>query len=120
MVRQSKKDPRSLGQIVAQSGLIDVEEFDTIRTGLEEDALFELFTIRSGTFAFFTEKFPEPGLEVAFEECVEFDASQVLLEVARRSDEWKVILETLGDLGEVFRINGVSDSFIPADLQPDK
>ena len=105
-----KKTGLDILAAIEESGNVEKVQLDAIRIALEEDFLLELFTLRRGAFAFFKESFPIQGLEERFELCVEFDADQVLLEIARRSDEWSQIIEQLGDLDEVYISNGKSDS----------
>ena len=100
--RRSVKENVDIGQILAETGQMDQDQFDAIRRSLEEDALHELFTLKKGTFSFYSDSYPDPTLEARFASCAGFEASQVLLEVARRWDEWKVIHEEIGDLNEVF------------------
>jgi len=99
---QAHKQGVELSQIIQSVGFVDGEQFNSIRAGVEEDALVELFALRKGSFAFFSEAFPQMGLEERFETCVPFESSQFLLEVARKSDEWQIILEDLQDLGDIF------------------
>ncbi|MFQ5505773.1 MAG: PQQ-binding-like beta-propeller repeat protein, partial [Planctomycetota bacterium] len=105
LLRTLRRGTQSVRQLLLETGSLDEEQFHAIQSGLEEDAFFELFTLRRGTFAFFSEAFPVSMLEEKFKESVEFDAGQLLLEVARRSDEWEIILEEIGDLGEVFLVS---------------
>lgn len=99
---QYRRNGGDLGLILEATGKIERVQFEAIRLALEEDFLLELFTLQRGAFAFFKEICPMPGLEQRFEHAVEFEVEQVLLEIARKSDEWKIIHQVLGDLDEVF------------------
>ena len=99
---KQKREGGKLGEILEAEGLVDKVQFDAIQLALEEDFLLELFTLQRGAFSFFKESFPASGIEERLHGCVAFEADQVLLEIARRSDEWEIILASLGDLDEVF------------------
>ncbi|MAE76586.1 MAG: hypothetical protein CMJ85_06950 [Planctomycetes bacterium] len=114
-----KREGAGLGEVLAETGQIEAVQFEAISLALEEDLLLELFTLRHGGFAFFKESYPVPGLEERFETCVEFETEQILLEIARRSDEWNVILETLGDLDEVFIQSGRAVPEKPGEIRGD-
>lgn len=105
---RARKESAPLGEILEATGKIEKVQYDAIRLALEEDFLLELFTLRAGAFAFFKESYPIPGLEERFAQCMPFETDQVLLEIARRADEWVQILETLGDLDELFVRSGTN------------
>ncbi|MCA8968782.1 MAG: DUF4388 domain-containing protein, partial [Planctomycetes bacterium] len=105
---ESRKGGTSLAEILEATGRIERIQFDAIRLALEEDFLLELFTLKRGAFAFFKESFPLPGLEERFTQCVTFETETILFETARRSDEWVTILESIGDLDELFVRTGTS------------
>lgn len=111
-VRQSfmraRKESIPLSDILEATGKIEKVQFDAIKLALEEDFLLELFTLKKGAFAFFKESYPLPGLEERFEQCMPFEVEQVLLDIARRADEWITIQETIGDLDELFVRTGTS------------
>lgn len=105
---ESRKKGVALADILEATGRIERIQFDAIRLALEEDFLLELFTLKHGNFAFFKESYPLPGLEERFHTCVPFETETILFETARRSDEWVTILETIGDLDELFVRTGSS------------
>lgn len=105
---RARKEQVPLATILEATGKIEKVQYDAIRLALEEDFLLELFTLKRGAFAFFKENYPIPGLEERFEQCMPFETEQVLLEIARRADEWGQILETIGDLDELFVRTGMS------------
>ena len=114
-----KKSGLDILMAIEEGGNVEKVQLDAIRIALEEDFLLELFTLRRGAFAFFKESFPIQGLEERFELCIEFDADQVLLEIARRSDEWSQILDALGDLDEVYIATGANESIQDNSLEAD-
>ena len=102
-LRRCHKEQVDLGQILTESYGTDPEQFKAIRRALEEDAIFELFTQNRGNFAFYGDAYPDPDLERRFATSPTFEASNILLEVARRSDEWTVILREIEDINEIMR-----------------
>jgi tetratricopeptide (TPR) repeat protein len=94
------KAKKPIGQLLVEGGVITQEAIDEIvSTQIAED-LFSLFTWRHGSFEFWK---GEPAAEHkrVFESCPEYEVGSLLLEVARRSDEWQSILEVIGNLDEV-------------------
>ena len=102
-LRRCHKEQVDLGQILIEDYGTDLEQFRAIRKALEEDAIFELFTQNRGNFAFYGDAYPDPDLERRFGTSPTFEASTILLEVARRSDEWTIILHELEDINEIMR-----------------
>jgi outer membrane protein assembly factor BamB len=97
-----KREGGDLSEILGQDGRVERVQLQAMRLALEEDFLLELFTLRRGQFAFFKDDYPAAGLEERFKQSVEFETDQVLLEIARRSDEWNFIITKIGDLDEIF------------------
>lgn len=90
-----------LGQLLVREGIVAQAQIDEIVEMQVAEDLFALFTWKHGTFEFFK---LEPGngrLQTQFHLCAEYEVSSLLLEVARRSDEWESILDTIASLDEV-------------------
>ena len=105
---QAKQPERRLGELLVGSGLITQELLDSyIRTQVEE-AVFHLFTWLSGSFFFEAGERPEPG-----EATLSINPESLLLEAARRVDEWSLIEKKIPSLDLIFtldrdRLDGVS------------
>jgi type IV pilus assembly protein PilB len=98
---EQRKDRIPLGQLLVRDGLITQEELDEIIGMQVAEDLFALFTWKHGTFEFFK---GDPGstvLRSQFESCPEYEVNSLLLEVARRSDEWQLILDQVQSLDEI-------------------
>lgn len=97
---EQRKDKQPLGQLLIAHGLVSQEAVDEIIASQVAEDLFALFTWRHGTFEFWK---GEPGAELQeiFKSCPEYEVNSLLLEVARRSDEWESILDAIGSLDEV-------------------
>jgi outer membrane protein assembly factor BamB/tetratricopeptide (TPR) repeat protein len=90
-----------LGQLLIRDQLITRETLDDIVGMQVAEDLFSLFTWRHGTFEFFKGTPSNEVLRTQFELYPEYEVNSLLLEVARRSDEWESILNAVISLDEV-------------------
>jgi len=95
--RQAGERDRKLGELLVELGLITRAELeDHIRVQVEE-AVYYLFTWSSGTFNF------EAGVQPEGEDfLVSINPESLLLEGARRVDEWSLIAKKIPTLDIVF------------------
>lgn len=100
LVRQ-RKERQPIGQLLVAEGLLHQEQVDEIAGMQVGEDLFALFTWRHGTFEFWKGEIADADLRAQFDACPEFEVSSLLLEVARRSDEWESIFGAIGNLDEV-------------------
>ena len=110
---QSAGDPRRLGDILVDIGAISRRELDRQLKAQIEEAVFDLITWTEGYFRF------EEGLpcQAAVEAPVRSPTEALLMEGARRLDEWSRIGSKVSHLGLVPRLpeqNGAA----PLDLVP--
>lgn len=98
---EQRKTQAPLDEVLVQSGRVDQAQIEQILAVQVSEELFGLFTWTHGTFEFWKGPPQDPGLAEKLEKCHEFEINSLLLEVARRSDEWEGILATLGNLDEV-------------------
>ncbi|MBL8747783.1 MAG: DUF4388 domain-containing protein, partial [Planctomycetes bacterium] len=98
-----RKEPLPLGELLVKQGLLTQDQIDEVAGMQVAEDLFALFTWRHGTFEFYKGELTDPAARAQFEKCPEFEVNSLLLEVARRSDEWEGILATIGSLDEVPR-----------------
>jgi outer membrane protein assembly factor BamB/tetratricopeptide (TPR) repeat protein len=96
-----RKQKKPLGALLIDSGLVTQEQIEAVVGMQISEDLFSLFTWRHGTFEFFKGPLATDAQRAAFASCPEFEVNSLLLEVARRSDEWESILDALGSLDEV-------------------
>lgn len=96
-----RKEKLPIGQMLMQTGLVTQDQIDEIVGMQVGEDLFALFTWRHGQFEFFKGPIVDDDLRASFEACPEFEVNSLLLEVARRSDEWQSILEALASLDEI-------------------
>lgn len=96
-----RKEKKPIGVMLVQAGLLTQEQIDGIVGIQVGEDLFALFTWRHGQFEFFKGPLVDDAQRASFEACPEFETNSLLLEVARRSDEWQSILESIGNLDEI-------------------
>lgn len=98
-----RKERKPLGELLVQEGLLSQDQIDEVAGMQVAEDLFALFTWRHGTFEFYKGELTSAEQRTAFEACPEFETNSLLLEVARRSDEWEGILAAISSLDEVPR-----------------
>ncbi|MGH7629068.1 MAG: DUF4388 domain-containing protein [Gemmatimonadales bacterium] len=97
---QGQARERRLGVILVEQGAITPDELaDYVRLQVEE-AVYFLFTWTSGTFNFEAGVLPEGG-----ESGVRINPEYLLLEGARRVDEWSVIQKKIPSFDLVFTVD---------------
>ncbi|MFM1873977.1 MAG: hypothetical protein RL398_3399, partial [Planctomycetota bacterium] len=100
---EQRKTHEHLGQILVRNGQVSQAQVDELIDQQVTEDLFALFTWQHGTFEFYKGQVEDPQLHAAFQGCAEYDINSLLLEVARRSDEWQSILEAIRSLEEIPR-----------------
>jgi len=100
--RQGEDRERKLGEILVQQGAISRDDLQHyIRVQIEE-AVYYLFTWSSGTFNF------EAGVQPEREDfLVRINPEYLLLEGARRIDEWSLIEKKIPSFDLIFSVDGV-------------
>jgi tetratricopeptide (TPR) repeat protein len=97
---QNHTRERRLGMLLVEQGAISPEELaDYVRLQLEE-AVYYLFTWTSGTFNFESGVVPEAG-----DANLRVNPEMLLLEGARRVDEWSVIQKKIPSLDLIFTVD---------------
>jgi len=97
---QARAPERRLGELLIARGLIDAETLDRTITEQIEEAILHLFTWTQGSFFFEAGAHPESG-----EMTVSLNAESLLLEAARRIDEWSLIEKKIPSLDLVFEVD---------------
>jgi len=96
-----RKEQMPLGDLLVKQGLVTQEQLDEVENLQLREDLYSLFTWRHGSFEFFKGPLANDKEKKQFEACPEFEVNSLLLEVARRSDEWQTILAAIGNLDDV-------------------
>ncbi len=114
---EQRKAHKPLGELLVSSGYVSAEQIDDIIALQVTEELFGLFTWEHGEFEFFKGPPQDPALAERLLSCPEFEVNSLLLEVARRSDEWESILASLRSLDEIpvpieesSKVNGLDET----------
>lgn len=115
-LKRQQNDPRRIGEILVDMGLCTPEQIEECLKIQLESTIYDLLLWDFGTFEV-TEGPPQvahtDGQRVL---CVTFDPSGLLMEAARRMDEWDTIRQTIPSLDLVFvRTAENSDDLPPAE-----
>ncbi len=95
---QARTSGRHLGRILVDSGRIDRAELERFIRLQVEEAVYFLFTWKQGVFTFTSDRLP-PSQSLL----VCLDAEGLLLEGARRVDEWSLIQKKIPSFDLVYR-----------------
>jgi hypothetical protein len=111
---QTAGDPRRLGEILVSQGLLQLRDLNRyVRLQIEE-VVFELVGWSEGYFSFEEGKRGDWPTEAD----TRVPTGQLLMEAARRTDEWSRIEKKITHLGLVPRLTPVVDTAAPLDLLP--
>lgn len=94
---QAAQPERRLGEILLRQGTIDTATLTEAIESQIEEAIYYLFTWNRGHFYFEPGKAPETG-----EILIRVNSESLLLEGARRVDEWSVIEKKIHSMDSVF------------------
>ena len=112
---QSREPGRRLGQILLEKGWLEREALQERITSQIEEAVYFLFTWSQGSFYFEVDQSPE---ETDF--LVSINPESLLLEGARRVDEWSVISKKIPSLQHVFDVDRDRLHGAELDLTPEQ
>ena len=104
---QQRKSQQPLGSILVKNGFISADQLEEILAQQIEEELYGLFTWEHGEFEFYRGPISDPATQDRLENCPHFEVNSLLLEVARRADEWEDIIASIGSLDEIpMRVEG--------------
>jgi hypothetical protein len=112
--RQAGGDPRRLGEILLADGLVTPRELARVVRQQIEEVVFELVGWSEGYFAFEDGKQGDWPTEAE----TRIPTGALLMEAARRTDEWSRIEKKIAHLGVVPKLAPVVDTGTPLDLLP--
>ncbi len=99
MEAQAHQPGKRLGQVLVSRGALTEEELNRFITVQIEEAVYHLFAWSQGSFHFDPEQKPEAGaLKVSI------NAESLLLEGARRVDEWSLIEKKIPSMDLIFSL----------------
>ena len=111
MQEQGREGEGRLGEILVGMGVLSTEEIQRWITVQIEEAVFHLFTWNQGSFHFNPAETPD-GSKVLL---VSLNADSLLMEGARRVDEWSLIERKIPSMDLIFKL--VRDPMKQEDLQ---
>ena len=111
MEEQSRQGKKRLGEILVGFGALSQEELEKWITVQIEEAVYHLFTWNQGSFHFNPDE--RPGEHQVFQ--VSLNADALLMEGARRVDEWSIIERKIPSLDLLFKM--VRDPQEQADVE---
>lgn len=97
---QAAEPDRRLGELLLERGALDPDTLTACIQRQIEEAIYYLFTWKRGSFYFEVGKTPEGG-----EVVVSVNPESLLLEGARRVDEWSVIEEKIPSLDLIYEVD---------------
>lgn len=98
--RQSRQRDQRLGEILVGQGAISREELGHVMRMQIEEAVYTLFTWDQGTFTFEADVYPDER-----DHQVRINPESLLLEGARRVDEWSLIEKKIPSFDLIFALD---------------
>lgn len=115
---EQRKSRRPLRDLLIEHRILPEQDIDALFEHRAAEDLYSLFTWQQGTFEFYKGAPTDPVVVARFDELQQFDINAVLMEVARRSDEWEIILDTIRSTDElVVAVDGAQIDDPTTDLE---
>jgi len=112
---QEERRDRRLGEILVNLGAIRREELESYMRVQIEEAVYHLFTWTSGTFNF------EAGVRPEYQDfLVDINPESLLLEGARRVDEWSLIEKKIPSFDLIFAVDRTPEQDSEVSLAADQ
>ena len=116
--RKAKK--KSLGEYLEESGALSAEDYRRSLKHLFEEMIYEVFSFREGTFEFRENEFLQEALDPELSGSgVELAVGPLVIESARRIDDWEAIRKCLPSDNDIYRITPSERTSILAELGED-
>jgi tetratricopeptide (TPR) repeat protein len=104
MRRHRRAKKKTLGEILRDLGLLDLEEYRSYFANLVQETLYEVLSYQEGTFEFLEGEVEEEDL--ALREAaglgIEHAAQSLVMEAARRADDWQKIRRHIPSENEIY------------------
>jgi tetratricopeptide (TPR) repeat protein len=98
---QTEGSSKRLGEILLEQGMIDQETLKTYVEQQIEEAVYHLFTWVQGTFHFDPDQPPDEDVTAL----VDISPESLLMEGARRVDEWSLVEKKIPSMDIVFQLD---------------
>lgn len=99
MAQQATQGGTLLGQLLVSAGALSQKELEKYISVQIEEAVYHLFTWNTGTFRFTADVAPDEGLFL-----IDTSADALLMEGARRVDEWSMMEKKISSLDLIFAL----------------
>lgn len=104
-----RKSREPLGRILVRHGVLTKQQIEDLVYNQAAEDLYSLFTWKHASFEFYKGTPRDARVTERIRAVPAFEASSVLLDVARRADEWDLIIEA---------IHGTDEVVVPTDVAP--
>lgn len=109
-----------LGEILVEEGFVTQEDVTGIVKEQIAEEIYDLFLWKKADFEFLVDYCPDklrrPSCDIT---TLQFNTSSLIMEAARRLDEWEIIQQEIPTLKEVFTLTqGVEEALQSLDLPP--
>lgn len=101
MAAQGQEPDKRLGQLLVERGALTQEQLQRFITVQIEEAVYHLFAWDSGSFHFEPDQTPDEDSSML----VSINAESLLLEGARRVDEWSMIEKKIPSMDVIFSLD---------------
>jgi tetratricopeptide (TPR) repeat protein len=118
--RYRKARKKSLGAILEEADGLSLDDYTRLVARLSKDALCESFTLREGKFTFYEDlNNPDAFNKELIDAGIAIPVDVVLMEAARRMDDWEAIRNSLPSENDIYRIFTTDKHAIFKDLEKD-
>ena len=119
--RYKRARRKGLGEILEDAGVMNREEYVQLVVRLTRDALCETLTLREGTFAFYEHSAePEALCKEVVQAGLAIPVDGVLMEAARRMDDWEAIRNSLPSENDIYRLNTSNPEAVFREIEKDE
>ena len=99
-LERQKRDHVLLGKILVQQNIITKEELHELLTTISEEIIYDLFLWKEGKFEFYDGVLPDREIPQ-----LALDVTHIVLEGARREDEWDRVKDVIPEATTIIRPN---------------
>lgn len=111
-----KESKKKLNAILAERGLLQKKEWDSVLAREVEEAVYRPFRWASGRYRFVS----QPAVDLAEGKIGPLPAENLLMEGIRRVDEWPMILEKVPSTAMVFKVGSQLGKPNPKQVEPNE
>ncbi len=102
--RYKKAKKKSLGEILRDMEILKLEDYTSYLSTLIQETLYEILSFREGTFEFLEGLEEDLPHREPIAAGIAFQAQSLLMEAARRSDDWENIRRSIPSENEIYLV----------------